>query len=961
MNGMIANLSRGVYDFKATLFRNNDKNQGVAIELKNFISDNDTSLKKRMGTTFLYELHPESVLVPFDYDDDQHYLMEFKYSNTKPVCQFYQYINGKLTLGGFGRTKYTQPNFSSNTQSGYEISDAKSSNEAYKKYIYGYGSDDKKAALMTSQVEEVSGRMTDYWCQIKFPKPINISSVRYIYTNRSDIYPSTGTTHIFMCYWATVEIWGSNDGEHWTVIKKISNEEPETSRAGFKYSPDIEILEDKYYSYLRFYCRDIRKTSSYPWPDWADKPTAAFGSISISGVLEEETKPVDTTITPEQAKNMRYTQQWRKIVFASEEFAPVQFTNTFANYSPTGLQFELLGYPKICMYYQQRMLFNGFSNQPLQFNLSKAGDTKEFTLNTENTTASDPIQGVMQEQVFKPCWAYGGRNVLYIGSKDGIFVIQSGNGTAVTATQIDAHLRLAKPCADMDIVKNEDVGYFVGADEESIYSFDFDRQVDRMTAVKINEHCQEKFRSGVKKIIGVNGTDNYLIALLNNGTMVMCFISNYLEFTSPLSDVGNQGYFSFYPIESEMTILDVMKIRDNETGDDKVFLHAELPNGKYGLLSLDSFDMTNVDHYWEDKVPENGIDGLKQLFAFQDANVLLDSKYTATIEQPGEVEIYVYQNPQKLYGWDLYNSLVPSAGLLGEGYSLTENPAYKEQIYNRNGSVWGFGPEGYEYRYLFGGATPNGDGGKQLLLSLNDTVIPQTPQALKRNSAKDVDYQTPPSGKYLIAGNVDLPWDNAVEVHLSDNNGHVLVLKNLEKTTGGWFAEIEASGIFLFDTIYTSYEAYYNKWVLPEVFKDLPLQAVQEGKVTECTWTSDGLLETKTPMKSGVVFGMPYTAMARYVNLENVKTISYYKTVSKIGVQSVCSFGIEVATNDMVFAKLEEFKDVALNVPGRMLPIPSYQDAKVGSNSCKNPQIAIKSDLPFYVEIGFIMYDIGVK
>lgn len=870
MNGMIGNLSRGVYDFKASLFRNNDKNQGVAIELKNFISDNDTSLKKRMGTTFLYELNPESVLVPFDYDDDQHYLMEFKYSNTKPVCQFYQYINGKLTLGGFGRTTYTQPTFASNDQSGYEITDAKASSEAYKKYNYGYGSADKKAALMTSQVEAASGRMTDYWCQIKFPKPINISSVRYIYTNRSDIYPYSGTTHIFMCYWATVEIWGSNDGEKWTVIKQISNAEPETTRAaGFKYSPVIEILEDKYYSYLRFYCRDIRKTSTYPWPDWADKPTAAFGSISISGVLEEDSKPVDTTITPEQAKNMRYTQQWRKIVFASEEFAPVQFTNTFGNYAPTGLDFELLGYPKICMYYQQRMLFNGFSNQPLQFNLSKAGNTKEFTLNTENTTATDPIQGVMQEQIFKPCWAYGGRNVLYIGSKDGIFVIQSGNGTAVTATQIDAHLRLAKPCADMDIVKNEDVGYFVGADEESIYSFDFDRQVDRMTAVKINEHCQEKFRSGVKKIIGVNGTDSYLIALLNNGTMVMCFISNYLEFTSPLSDVGNQGYFSFYPIESEMTILDVMKIRDNETGDDKVFLHAQLPNGKYGLLSLDSFDMTNVDHYWEDNAIEKGIDGLTQLFAFQDSNVLLDSKYIPIIEQPGDVEIHI--------------------------------------------------------------------------------------------SAKDTNNQNPPSGKYLVVTNIDLPWDNAVEVYLSDNNGHVLVLKNLEKTTGGWFAEIEASGTFLFDTIYTSYEVYYNKWALPEAFKDLPLQAVQEGKVIKCSWGEDGLLETEKPLKVGAVFGMPYTAIARYVNLDNVKTISYYKTVSKVGVQSVCSFGIEVATNDMDFSELAEFKDVSSNIPGRMLPIPSYQDAKVGSNSCKNPQIVIKSDLPFYAEIGFIMYDIGVK
>lgn len=961
MNGMIGNLSRGVYDFKASLFRNNDKNQGVAIELKNFISDNDTSLKKRMGTTFLYELNPESVLVPFDYDDDQHYLMEFKYSNAKPVCQFYQYTNGKLTLGDFGRSNYTQPTFSSNDQSDYEITDAKASSEAYKKYNDGYGSDDKKAALMTSQVETSYGRLTDYWCQIKFPKPINISSVRYIYANRSDIYPSGGTTHIFMCYWATVEIWGSNDGEKWTVIKQITNEEPATTRAGFKYSPDIEILEDKYYSYLRFYCRDITKTSAYPWPDWADEPTAAFGSIAISGVLEEDSKPVDTTITPEQAKNMRYTQQWRKIVFASEEFAPVQFTNTFANYSPTGLDFELLGYPKICMYYQQRMLFNGFSNQPLQFNLSKAGDTKEFTLNTENTTATDPIQGVMQEQIFKPCWAYGGRNVLYIGSKDGIFVIQSGNGTAVTATQIDAHLRLAKPCADMDIVKNEDVGYFVGADEESIYSFDFDRQVDRMTAVKINEHCQEKFRSGVKKIIGVNGTDNYLIALLNNGTMVMCFISNYLEFTSPLSDVGNQGYFSFYPIESEMTILDVMKIRDNETGDDKVFLHAQLPNGQYGLLSLDSFDMTNVDHYWEDNAIEKGIDGLKQLFDFQDSNVLLDSKYIPTIEQPGDVEICIYNNPQKLYGWDIYNHLLPDSGLLGEGYSLTENPAYKEQIYNRNGSVWGFGTEGYEYRYLFGGAIPDSYGGKELLLSFNGTPIPQTPQALKRNSAKDIDYQTPPSGKYLVASNIDLPWDNAVEVHLTDKAGNVVVLNNIEKTTGGWFAEVRGNESFAFDTVYTKYETLYSKWQLPESFQNLDLVAVQEGKVIKCSWGEDGLLETEKPLKDGAVFGMPYTAIARYVNLDNVKTISYYKTVSKVGVQSVCSFGIEVATNDMDFSELEEFKDVSSNIPGRMLPIPSYQDAKVGSNSCKNPQIVIKSDLPFYAEIGFIMYDIGVK
>ena len=81
MNGIIPNLFRGVYDYKATAFSNNQKYTCVAVGMHNFISDNDGTLKKRPSFKFLYEVSDDSWLIPFNYDDDQKYLMRFFYNN----------------------------------------------------------------------------------------------------------------------------------------------------------------------------------------------------------------------------------------------------------------------------------------------------------------------------------------------------------------------------------------------------------------------------------------------------------------------------------------------------------------------------------------------------------------------------------------------------------------------------------------------------------------------------------------------------------------------------------------------------------------------------------------------------------------------------------------------------------------------------------------------------------------
>lgn len=1110
MNGMIGNLARGVHDFKATLFRSNNENQGVAIELKNFICDNDTSLKKRWGTQFLYEVNKESTFIPFDYDDNEHYLLEFKYSGSKSVCQLYNYASNNLLLGSLGKVFQWPEFFSSNTSpEGYEITtdEPHNPNEAFRAFN---GVPSTGTGYTLGWVDQGWPNIPkERYLQIKLPSPINVTRFKYGYGGSLYVQLSGApvSRHVWMWFiWSKVVLLGSNDGINWTAlwegVNTVPGSAPTKSECLVK---EIELNTNLDFQYYRFLYSDKTTSGggttinrySYYMP---------IAGIELHGTIAGQSPtPIDSPITVPQAQEAKWTQQWRRMVIVGPNMTPYEFTRGFAPFELNGLSLSTWGNPTLASFYQQRLLLTGFTEQPTQFNLSKSNDINEFTLNTTNTLATDPIQGKAQEQVYKPAWAYGGKNALYIGTGDGIIVIQSGSGTPVTGIQIDAHKRLSKPCADIPLAQLEGVAYFVGADEQSIYGFDYDFAVDRMTAVKINEHCEEHFSAGIKKIIPVKGSSNYLFILLKDGTMVACLVSKYIEYTSVLSDVGGKGFHSFFPIESSMKFEDVMTLKNNATGQDTVFAKVSLPNGKYALVGFMEFDDSDKSPDWEDDLREK-IDGAQEkLYRFQDKNILLDAKTTKEVPTRGNITIedivgtypavkyykahYIEVGVGKDYGplyfkddsWSnsfmsrarkatgevLPNILVgynngtlivlPGQGTNQQVYMLTDkiispqtsftiyrwgslyftlnpSPSVGEAVYNNLSRfnaigivsavennkiktvdfITGLESDWLEYNPDMTESVQVGTLRKlELVGSISGNPSSESLWVLDINIGRNIGMPVfhsdgnPYKDIYCLGFDEDTTWVGRIstgtfdvtqytfatfpatsiefngisggyrintdsEIHDKDEivintDGGDIYINNLVYGPDGFlYGNVTSEQKLAFPATYSSYK------IKRKIFSDLSINlgnhvvAVQGGKVSEVEYKydNDGNIiysETKIPFESGVTFGIPYDASGKYVNLSNIKTIDYYEKVSKVGVQSVCSWGLEVGSAQSNITKLDEFDDVRSIIPDRMLPVPSYRDAMINGNSRKNQQVWIKSTLPFYSEIGFIMYELGVK
>ena len=945
MNGIIPNLFRGVYDYKATAFSNNQKYTCVAVGMHNFISDNDGTLKKRPSFKFLYEVSEDSWLIPFNYDDNQKYLMRFFYNTdaesgeSADQCEFYQYINGNLLLAEIAQEAFTKPTYTGNSAPQDDISDIKSSATAYWHFnVYG-GTSAQKNAMLTSKYEIESGRFVNYWCQISFDTPVNISKIGYIYGHRWGFYAAT--SEVAGSYWQNIEVYGSQDGTNWTFLKNCYNTEPAIGSGSYFQKFNQEILTDTYWKFYRFVVKDFAKTSSSTAPDGS---AAMFGITQIVGTQSAGVAPIESPITAVQAKEMSYSSTFRKILFAHADFAPIQFTTTFAEFTTTGLNFGTLGNPTLVKHYQQRVLLAGYTNQIRQFNLSKAGDANLFTLNTEDVISTDPIQGVMEEQIYKPTWAFGGRNILYIGSNDGVFNIQGGGNQPLTATFVDAHLRMVKPCANIPIVKIEDIGYFVGSDKKTVYAFDFDFSVDRMKAVAINEHCLTLFDSGIKMLVACKGKTDYMYALLEDGTIMACLISKFNEFSSAISSLENESLHSWFPISTDGEILEITTLQNNLTGEDTLFALIKNINDVVTIQELEKFNYANAEYDWEDLIT-NG--SQETTTTTTDVSITVDGTRN---------DIGKYKITNLTTDWEDATKVVLTDSV-GRELTLT-NLELADGYWYANLDT--FPNSTYEYiEYTTSKFSWDNDTIVALKSFMSDNILLDNKYKITQTNPSGysivIDGTTNIEGKYAITITGDVSWDDAYSVVLSGDGLDNITLTELEYVVDTWYAYIDI--VPEPTDVYTSYTKYKKEFEVPDALIGLNLVAYENGVYVDTTWDDDTLI-TEIEMIEPIV-GVKYTASAKYANLADIKTKGVKLQVDRIGVNSVLTWGLEVKTPESETSVLQSFGGSNGCMQNMLLPIPSYSETIITDSHRFNKYIEIKHEMPYYCEVGYLTYNLN--
>lgn len=571
LNGFL----RGVYDKEITASIDNNAFLGVATELQNWIPTKIGALSKRAGFRYRGALESQSYLIPYVYDQDQRYLLQFFEKDGKAQFFSWNYTGNTLIKATFSTVpQILQPEFTSDSQDGYEITQSRTINNvaAYRRFN---DNEDYNNALIVNALSS-----SDYWVQIQYPGRVVLTQAdvfcaldNYVSGGSSARMPSITPAghHYNQVYW---EIQGSNNGADWTNLKAATTKAPSNgSVIGTKTYVDANP-----YQFFRIYITGGSQDK------YNSNDRATFGHIKLSVLLSESTTAQDTPYTIEQIKQLHWANENQRMLFFHPDVAPQELLQTIRTLSVKGLDFQTTGNPTFGCFYQERLGLGGFTKKPRQFNFSESNPDNDaqfnFTLPTDEILSTSAMQFVIRNAKYPLKESLAGRNMVYLQCIDGIATISSGGDEIpLTPTQVSANLKNHTPMSDIPAVYQEEMAFLVGSDYKTVYVMDYDYNVMRLRVEPINEHCISYFDSGIAQMITMRAKLPYLVFRLNNGELLLGYV---FRTTAGIK-------FSLFPLKvADGTVSSIATLMNDTTGYDTLFAIIEHTNGYTTLESLES-------------------------------------------------------------------------------------------------------------------------------------------------------------------------------------------------------------------------------------------------------------------------------------------------------------------------------------------------------------------------------------
>lgn len=556
LNGFL----RGAHDEDITSNVDNKNYSGVAVNSMNFIATKRGTLSKRAPFKLQRTLDRESFIIPYSYDDDEKYLLQFyKDDNNATKYKVLQYVDGALVDSTFGGTKYTQPVFTSNTSDGHTIT--------------GVGIQDPNTAYQAfTPTGLVSGSSTTKTFTITFPQPVLISKISYVWGQMSSTATSGGHR--------TTKLKGYDENNASIDLGIIDNG---TIPALFPASGTIYLTKTATINPNQIFIKKLQlKFDAFDYNHNGSSTRANVGRIQITGQILTQATENTAPFTYEQACEARTFNSFRKMYWVHKDFAPYELALTFTQPTYTGLDFTTLGNPTLVRVFQQRLVYSGFTNCPRQINLSKSADYSTFTL-AQTPVSTDPMQISIDEMKSPLSALFNGRQMLYAQSMDGLGSVNSGaDDVPLTATIITARLRNETPLSKrIQPIRQDEIVYCVGSDEKTLYALDYDYQYVRIPLVALNEHCITYFESGIKQMVSMKGKLPYLAFLLNDGSLIFGIAYRV--------DTGF-AFHCFPQKNADGEIQNITILQNTLTGYDTLFAVVKHSNGQYTLESIESYN-----------------------------------------------------------------------------------------------------------------------------------------------------------------------------------------------------------------------------------------------------------------------------------------------------------------------------------------------------------------------------------
>jgi hypothetical protein len=573
---------------------------------KNVLSSDKGELRKRLGTKFLKQLDSATVLIPFRMNDENDVVLTVDTTSVKGLKYIDNGVEPLLSVRPDADISFP----AGNTWSDGTVSTGTVSNGNWTLSFTFYKV--SSGSTLGSLGAQYPGYLinghhtTSTWegYQISTnkttaPQSITISNSSTACCMRSIklwFWTATSVGYQYK-YWENPVIEYSDDGSTWTGVQT-------DCRAGeftpISYTPPQEIsghgtIPARYLSKNSLIITQTNYGENHRyWRVYFQTGTASSGIFidNVSFVDAGDTHLFEETVslTEEQLKNIKYSQDKNTMFIACEDVIPYRLINntgelTWGSFTPTNtptIWSTMGGYPAAVSMFQNRVWFGGFQNNPQTVIASKFDDYETF--NSSSPVQKDDYLNLRCNQLkTKIRNLVGGQKVMYCFSEDGISNIDGGSsGLLATNENIEFILKNRMPAGNSTPGFKDDVMLYSSSDGTKLYGVDYDLLVSRFQVNDLAIYAKDVTQDKITELHYVNNESKLVYGLTEAGKMFAL-----------LYEKG--AYQGFFPLDFNGVIYDIAPVK---VGRDYKLLMVVFRDGNWYLE-----EKLDCGHYIDTSTP----------------------------------------------------------------------------------------------------------------------------------------------------------------------------------------------------------------------------------------------------------------------------------------------------------------------------------------------------------------------
>lgn len=184
-------------------------------------------------------------------------------------------------------------------------------------------------------------------------------------------------------------------------------------------------------------------------------------------------------------------------------------------------------YPSSVAIYEQRLLWGGFLDNPLEVIGSVAGNFNDYTLGTSATAAFKYVIGTGEQD--KIAWMHADTYLL-LGTEGGIFVMRgSGYDEAITPTNVQIKRQIGIKASDAQPQQVGDLTMFVQRLGKKMYALSLNNNTFKYGSQNVSIRADGILDAKVKSMAYQEEPNGILYALLEDGTIACCTLEQNEE------------------------------------------------------------------------------------------------------------------------------------------------------------------------------------------------------------------------------------------------------------------------------------------------------------------------------------------------------------------------------------------------------------------------------------------------